>query len=97
MNAPSTASTMLVSGLGENPVERSTRLARQLIAGFAIPEYLMPRLTRLQAPDNLTNVRQWLTQFDPELLHRDPDPVEWGEIVSAFADALRALGSGAIR
>jgi hypothetical protein len=91
-------SVSLVASLaGDGPVERTTRLAKQLIAGFAIQDSLMPRLTRLQARDNLTNVRQWLAQFDPELLHRDPDAVEWGEIIFAFAETLRDLGTGDAR
>lgn len=77
---------------GEGAVQRSTRLANQLMAEFAIaPAVRIPGLTRLPAPDTLTNIRQWLTQADPRLLQRDPTPAQWGRVVAAFAQALRAL------
>jgi hypothetical protein len=77
---------------GEGAVERTTRLSQQLMAAFAIPTNMrIPGLTRLPAPDNLTNIRQWLALADPDVLHRDPGDAQWQRIVQAFAQALRAL------
>ena len=82
------------SGPGpERPVERMTDLAQQLIALFALTDRcpLGGRLTRLDAPDNLTAVRQWLAQAKPDLLLRAPTPKEWKALLTRFSEALRAL------